>query len=352
MEHAAAVRIGDKLVGDGQRVFVIAEIGINHNGSLDIAKKLIDGAVLAGCDAVKLQKRTPEVCVPKDQWYIERETPWGRMTYIDYRHKVEFGVREYSAIDRYCKERKIDWFVSCWDEESVDFMERFDTPCYKAASASLTDHDLLRKMKSTGKPLMMSTGMSTMDEIEHAVSAIGERNLLVAHSTSTYPCPIDALNLRMIATLKSLHPSCPIGYSGHETGLATTWAAVAMGATFVERHITLDRAMWGTDQAASVEIVGLVKLVQNIRDVERSLGDGVKRIHEGEIGPRNKLRRVRSDESGVHTTTNGVATNGVASSTKRVANGAVNGAVNGARAANANGHASNGQRRRALTNGA
>src|SRR5579883_1332211 len=258
--NGPVIRIGNRMVGDGHPVFVIAEIGINHNGSLDVAKKLIVGAVLAGCDAVKFQKRTPELCVPKDQWYIERDTPWGRMTYIDYRHKVEFGVKEYKEIARYAKERKIDWFVSCWDEESVDFMERFDTSCYKAASASLTDHALLKKMKSTGRPLIMSTGMSTMAEIERSIATIGEDNLLVAHSTSTYPCPVEALNLRMIHTLKTRYPGCPIGYSGHETGLSPTWAAVAMGATFVERHITLDRAMWGTDQAASVEVVGFVKL--------------------------------------------------------------------------------------------
>jgi len=344
MNERAVVRIGERLVGDGQPVYVVAEIGINHNGSLDVAKKLIDGAVLAGCDAVKFQKRTPELCVPKDQWYIERDTPWGRMTYIDYRHKVEFGAREYGEIDRYCKERHIDWFVSCWDEESVDFMERFDTPCYKAASASLTDHELLRKMKSTGKPLIMSTGMSTMQEIEKSIAAVGEKGLLVAHSTSTYPCPVEALNLRMIGTLKALYPHVPIGYSGHETGLSPTWAAVAMGATFVERHITLDRAMWGTDQAASVEIVGLVKLVANIRDIERSLGDGIKRVHEGELAARKKLRRVHGEEeSGVHASV-GADNASVAVNGNGHAKGA-NGHANGT-----NGHANG--RRRALTNGA
>jgi N-acetylneuraminate synthase len=297
----AIVRIGAEQVGDGERVLVIAEIGINHNGSVDVAKKLIDGAVLAGCDAVKFQKRTPELCVPRDQWNIERDTPWGRLTYIEYRRRIELGEAEFAEIDRYCKDRKIAWFASCWDEPSVDFMERFEPPCYKAASASLTDATLLRKMKSTGRPLIMSTGMSTMGEIERAIGGLGTKNLLVAHSTSTYPCPPEALNLRMIHTLKDHWPECPIGYSGHEVGLAPTWAAVAMGATFVERHITLDRAMWGTDQAASVEIVGLVRLVASIRDIERSMGDGVKRVHEGELAARKKLRRVRSEEeNGVH----------------------------------------------------
>jgi N-acetylneuraminate synthase len=293
----AHVKLGSKLVGDGQPVFIIAEIGINHNGSLDIAKKMIDGASHAGCDAVKFQKRTPEICVPKDQWNIERDTPWGRMTYLEYRHKVEFTKSDYAEIDQFCKEKGILWFASCWDEPSVDFMEQFNPPCYKAASASLTDIELLKKKKSTGRPLIISTGMSTMEEIETAVEAIGTENLLIAHATSTYPCPPEELNLKMIHTLKAKYPMCPIGYSGHETGLATTWATVAMGATFIERHITLDRAMWGTDQAASVEIGGLDRLVGNIRDIEKAMGDGVKRVYESEVGPRKKLRRVQSTVS-------------------------------------------------------
>jgi N-acetylneuraminate synthase len=313
----AVVGIGPQWVGDGQPVFVVAEIGINHNGSVEVAKKLIDGAVLAGCDAVKFQKRTPELCVPRHQWDVERDTPWGRLKYIDYRRRIEFGLLDFVEIDRYCREHEIKWFASCWDELSVDFMERFDPPCYKAASASLTDLPLLQKMKSTGRPLIMSTGMSTMSEIERAVATVGTDRLLVAHSTSTYPCPPEALNLRMIQTLKARWPHIPVGYSGHETGLAPTWAAVAMGATFVERHITLNRAMWGTDQAASVEIGGLVRLVSNIRDIEQSMGDGVKRLHEGEIVARRKLRRVRADEeNGVPSSgmaSNGVPSNGVPS---------------------------------------
>src|SRR5262252_9042608 len=285
------VEIGDRLIGPGHPVFVIAEIGINHNGSLQLAKKLIDGAILAGCDAVKFQKRTPEKCVPVDQWYNERDTPWGRMTYIDYRHRIEFGESEYAEIDRYCRDRDIYWFASCWDEESVDFIESFNPPCYKAASASLTDIELLLKMKATGRPLIVSTGMSTMDEVETTVKMVGEENLLIAHSTSAYPCPPDELNLLMINTLERRYHQCPIGYSGHETGLAPTWAAVALGATFVERHITLDRAMWGSDQSASVEIVGLMRLVANIRDIERAMGDGVKRVYASEISARSKLRR-------------------------------------------------------------
>ncbi len=296
MSHEG-VRIGDHVVGAGHRVMVVAEIGINHNGSLEVARKLIDGALLAGCDAVKFQKRTPERCVPRDQWYIERDTPWGRIPYIEYRRRIELSEQDFVAIDRYCRERGILWFASCWDEESVDFIEQFDPPCYKAASASLTDLPLLRRMRTTSKPLMLSTGMSTTEEIDRAVAAVGEEDLLLAHATSTYPCPVEQVNLRMIDTLRRRFPRIPIGYSGHETGLAPTWAAVAMGAAFVERHITLDRAMWGSDQAASVEIVGLVRLVANLRDIERSLGDGVKRVYEEELVARSKLRRVRGDEA-------------------------------------------------------
>jgi N-acetylneuraminate synthase len=295
-----AVSIGKRMIGDGHPVYVIAEIGINHNGSVDIAKDLIFGAVGAGADCVKFQKRTPELCVPADQWHLERDTPWGRMTYIDYRRKVEFSVDQYAEIDRYCRELGIDWTASCWDEPSVDFMEQFDPPFYKMASASLTDLPLLRKARSTGRPLMISTGMSTMEEIIEAVKAVGNRDhadrpdLMIAHSTSTYPCKVEELNMRMISTLRNRYPDAPIGYSGHETGLSTSLAAIALGANFLERHITLDRAMWGTDQAASVELVGFERLVRDARDIQRSLGDGVKRVYESEMGPRAKLRRVQS----------------------------------------------------------
>jgi N-acetylneuraminate synthase len=295
-----AVSIGNRMIGDGHPVYVIAEIGINHNGSVDTAKELIFGAVGAGADCVKFQKRTPELCVPRDQWDIERDTPWGRMTYIDYRRKVEFSVDDYAQIDSYCGELGIDWTASCWDEPSVDFIEQFEPPFYKMASASLTDIPLLLKARATGRPLMISTGMSTMEEIIEAVKAVGTRdyadrpNLMIAHATSTYPCKVDELNLRMIATLRQRYPDIPIGYSGHETGLSPSLAAVALGASFLERHITLDRAMWGTDQAASVELVGFERLVRDVRDIHRSLGDGVKRVYESELGPRAKLRRVQS----------------------------------------------------------
>lgn len=292
---SATLQAGDRVIGDGQPVYVIAEIGINHNGDLGIAKKLIDGAVFAGADAVKFQKRTPEICTPRDQWEKERDTPWGRMTYIDYRHRVEFDRDDYAAIDAHCRDRGIHWFASCWDEPSVEFIEQFDPPLYKAASASLTDLDLLEAMGATGKPLIISTGMSTMDEIHAAVDRLGTERLGIAHSTSAYPCGVEELNLRMIQTLKALWPEVAIGYSGHEVGLSPTWAAVALGATFVERHVTLDRAMWGSDQAASVEVMGLHNLVRNIHDIETALGDGVKQVYESELAPMQKLRRVQTN---------------------------------------------------------
>lgn len=290
------VQIGDKLVGEGQPVYIIAEIGINHNGSLDVAKKLIDGAALAGCDAVKFQKRTPELCVPPDQWYIERETPWGRMSYIEYRHKVEFSEEEYGEIDRYCKEKKIHWFASPWDVQAVEFLEQFDPVVYKGSSASLTDDQLLSKMRETGKPIILSTGMSTIDQVQKAIALIGHENLLLAQSTSAYPCKLEELNLRVIQSYRNLFPGIPIGYSGHETGLAPTYAAVALGASFIERHITLDRAMWGSDQAASVEIHGVVHMVRDIRDIEKALGNGVKEVYQSEMGSIKKLRKVKAEK--------------------------------------------------------
>jgi len=287
------MKIGNKLVGDGHPSYIIGEIGINHNGDVDLAKQMIDAAVAAGIDAVKFQKRTPEVCTPLDQQSKMRQTPWGYITYLDYRYKVEFGVDEYQEIDRYCKDRGIDWFVSVWDEGSVDFMEQFDTPAYKLPSASLTDYNLLRHVRATGRPVIISTGMSTMDEIRRGVEVVGIENLGMMHSTSSYPCPPEELNLRMIETLKKEFPQIPIGYSGHEVGLVPSAVAVALGACMVERHITTDRAMWGSDQSASVEPGGLNKLVKYIRVTEQGLGDGVKQVYASEMGSRDKLRRVK-----------------------------------------------------------
>jgi N-acetylneuraminate synthase len=290
------VKIGSRLIGDGHPVFIVAEIGINHNGDLEIAKRMIDAAVHAGVDAVKFQKRTPELSTPPEQQKQMRETPWGYISYLEYRHKVEFSESEYREIDRYCKGKKIPWFASVWDEQAVDFMGNFDTPVYKIPSASLTDHNLLRHARHTDKPLILSTGMSTMEEIRAAVKVTGTKDLVITHCTSTYPCEPNQLNMRVINALRDEFP-CPIGYSGHEVGLVPPVVAVSLGACMVERHLTLDRAMWGSDQAASVEPGGFDRLVMYIRVCEESLGDGFKRVYESEKPSLKKLRRVVSQAS-------------------------------------------------------
>ena len=290
------IKIGNKLVGDGHPAYVIAEIGINHNGDLGIAKQMIDAAVHAGADAVKFQKRTPDVATPPDQQKQMRETPWGYISYLDYRYKVEFNEEQYGEIDSHCKAKGIAWMVSVWDEPSVDFMGKFDTPAYKIPSASLTDSKLICKARATGKPLILSSGMSTMEQIQKGVEVAGAGGLALMHCTSTYPCEPEELNLKMVETLRNEFPSLPIGYSGHEVGLVPSAVAVALGACMVERHLTLDRAMWGSDQAASVEPGGFERLVKYIRVTEASLGDGVKKVYDSEKGSMKKLRRVTGED--------------------------------------------------------
>lgn len=285
------MQIGNKSIGRGHPCYVIAEIGINHNGSLETAKKLIDVASVAGCDAVKFQKRNPDVCVPEEQKSRMRETPWGYISYLDYRWKMEFGVEAYQEIERYCAEKKIDWFVSCWDIPSVELMEKhFNLVAYKIPSACITDMELLDQYKKTGRPLIVSTGMSTSEQIDAAVQRLEGADLALTHCTSTYPCPVNELNLNVIQTLQKKY-DVPVGYSGHEVGLQATLAAVTLGACIVERHITLDRAMWGTDQAASVEPSGLIRLVRDIRIIQEALGDGVKKAFDSEKEVAQKLRR-------------------------------------------------------------
>jgi N-acetylneuraminate synthase len=284
------IKLGNALVGDGLPCYIIAEIGINHNGELAIAKKLIDAAVAAKCNAVKFQKRTVEIVYSAEELARPRESPFGS-TNGDLKYGLEFGKEEYTEIDRYCKEKNIDWFASCWDEPSVDFIEQFNVPCYKIASASLTDDALLRHICSKGRPILLSTGMSTLEQIDHAVEILGKKALVVLHTTSTYPALYEELNLRVIPVLHERY-GIPVGYSGHETGLSTSIASAALGASVVERHITLDRAMWGSDQAASVEPQGFAHLVRDIRLVETAMGDGVKRVIEREVSIMKKLRRV------------------------------------------------------------
>lgn len=290
------IKIGSTLVGDGHPCYVIAEIGINHNGDIDTAKNLIDVAVAAGCNAVKFQKRSIEVVYSPEELARPRESPFGT-TNGDLKYGLEFGQEKYQEIDRYCKKKNISWFASCWDEQSVNFIAQFNAPCYKIASACLTDDNLLRHTRSKGHPILLSTGMSTLEQIDHAVQVLGKEDLVILHSTSTYPALYEELNLRVIPMLRQRY-GVPVGYSGHETGLSTTIASVALGACVVERHITLDRAMWGSDQAASVEPQGFTRLVRDIRLVETAMGDGIKRVIEREVPVMKKLRRVDSMGSG------------------------------------------------------
>lgn len=284
-----SVKVGDRVVGPGQPVYIIAEIGINHNGDMKIAKDLIEMSAKAGVDAVKFQKRTPELCVPEDQRNVMRETPWGTMTYMDYRYKVEFEEKEYKELADYAASFNVHLFASPWDVVSVDFLAKMKHPVIKIASASITDMELLKKVADSGLPIIMSTGMSTIEQIDAAVAVLPKDRLLIAHATSAYPCEVDELNLKMIPVLAEKY-QVPTGYSGHETGLQSTVAAIALGATFIERHVTLDRAMWGSDQAASVEPAGLQRLVRDIRVVERALGDGIKKVYESELKPMQRLR--------------------------------------------------------------
>ncbi|KJL20567.1 N,N'-diacetyllegionaminic acid synthase [Microbacterium oxydans] len=286
------VSIGSRVIGGGRPAYVIAEIGLNHNGDVDIAKKLIDVAARAGADAVKFQKRTPEISTPEHMRDVPRETPWGVMSYLDYRRRVEFGREEYIEIGDHATMLGLDWFASPWDVPSVDFLEDLGVVAHKVASASLTDTELLIALRETGKPVILSTGMSTIEQIDRALETLGTDLVVLMHATSTYPLEPEEANLRVIATLRDRYPGVPVGYSGHERGLQISLAAVAIGAVAIERHITLDRTMWGSDHAASLEPTGLEHLVRDIRVIERATGDGVKRVFDSERAPMAKLRRI------------------------------------------------------------
>lgn len=284
------VKVANKLIGDGQPCFITAEIGINHNGSLALAKRLIDLAVSVRCDAVKFQKRTVDVVYSKEELAKERESVFGT-TNGDLKRGLEFGYDEYKEIDEYCKEKGIIWYASCWDKGSVDFIEQFNPPCYKIASASLTDDELLKYTKAKDKPIFLATGMSTMEQIDHAVEILGKENLIIYHCTSTYPTDNSEINLKVIPVLKERF-DCPIGFSGHEKGIFPTILSTVVGACAVERHITTDRTLWGSDQAASLEFDGLNRIVRDIRQVKTLMGDGVKKVYDSELPIIKKLRKV------------------------------------------------------------
>lgn len=274
-----------------KRPYLIAEIGINHNGDLQIAKKLIDATFACSWDCAKFQKRNPDKCVPEDQKNIKRQTPWGEMTYLKYKHRMEFGKKEYDYIDRYCREKPLDWSLSVWDLDSLEFARQYDLPFLKIPSAHLSNLELLKKAGQTGVPIILSTGMSTQAELDQAVEVLAKHasEYVLMHCNSSYPAKLDELNLKTIPKLIERY-NCVVGYSGHEFGLDPTTVAVSMGAMVIERHITLDHSMWGTDHSSSVEIQGMDKLFKQINSVQRILGDGEKRLFEGEIAVRKKLR--------------------------------------------------------------
>lgn len=286
------VRIGSHVVGGGNPVYVIAEIGLNHNGDVELAKRLIDVAAHSGANAVKFQKRTPEIATPEHMRDVPRETPWGTMSYLEYRHRVEFDRAQYVEIGDYATLAGLDWFASPWDVPSVEFLEDLNVVAHKVASAGLTDLELLAALRDTGKPVILSTGMSTIEQIDRAMATLDTDRVVLMHATSTYPMEPEEANIKMIATLRDRYAGVPVGYSGHERGLQISLAAVAIGAVAVERHVTLDRTMWGSDHAASLEPGGLAHLVRDIRVIETALGDGVKRVYPGEQAPMAKLRRV------------------------------------------------------------
>jgi N-acetylneuraminate synthase len=295
-EVTPCLRLGDRFVGPEHPCYVIAELGQNHNGDVQQAILMLRAAKQSGADAVKFQKRTPALCVPADQQSIPRDTPWGVMSYLEYRERLELSEKDYDLIDKAARLLGIAWFASVWDEPSVEFMAKYRPPALKIPSACLTDHDLLRACRKTGRPVILSTGMSTMEEIDAAVRVLGRDRLAVLHCTSTYPAQPAELNLRVIETLRQRYGDVVIGYSGHELGLSTTGCAVVLGASIVERHFTLNRADFGTDQAASLEPKGFATLVRDIRKWEAAQGDGIKRVYDSERASMVRLRRVPSRE--------------------------------------------------------
>jgi N-acetylneuraminate synthase len=283
--------INNHVISDSSPVFMIAEIGVNHNGSLDIAKRLIDAAFACDWHSVKFQKRNPDLCVPEDQKKLFRETPWGKITYLDYRYKVEFGESQYAYIDNYCRQKPISWSASVWDIPSLEFILGYGVPFIKIPSAKLTEDDLLKIAAKSGKPVILSTGMSTLEEVDRAVEILEKSangNYILLHTNSAYPAPANELNLRMIKFLRDRY-DCLVGYSGHEYDLEPSVVAVSLGACVIERHITVDHKMWGSDQAASLEVHAMDLLHKRIKEVAGVLGDGIKKITPSELQSRKKL---------------------------------------------------------------
>lgn len=277
--------------------YIIGEIGINHNGCIENVRKLIDIACVSGFDAVKFQKRNPDKCVPEHQKNKIKDTPWGKMSYIDYKHNIEFGKRSYNIISKYCESKGIDWSASPWDKDSIDFLSQYNLPWVKVPSALITNHSYLKYISKSFEKVILSTGMTTENELHESMNVLNDsgtdnKNITILHCNSTYPSPVEHLNLNYIKRLQELYPTCTIGYSGHEYGLVTTTATIAMGAKVIERHITLDKTMWGSDQMCSLEPHAMFKLVRQIRELEQSLGSSLekKSIYPGEEEKIKSLR--------------------------------------------------------------
>lgn len=286
------INLGNYIINESTFPYIIAEIGINHNGDMQIAKKLIDAANACLWNCVKFQKREPEIAVPEEQKNMIRDTPWGKMTYLEYKKKIEFGKKEYDYIDKYCKEKPIAWTASPWDIPSLEFILEYDLPFIKIASASNANWNLLKLACESKKPLLVSTGMSSLEEVDETVNFLekySSGNYILMHTNSAYPTPASELNLRMITTLKKRY-NCLVGYSGHEMDLEPTVVAVSLGAKVIERHITLDHNMWGTDQAASLSVTAMSMLQGRMKEILLMLGDGKKNITESEKEVRKKLR--------------------------------------------------------------
>jgi N-acetylneuraminate synthase len=286
------IKIDGRMVGDQQPVYMIAEIGLNHNGDMQNAKKLIDAAFATNWDCVKFQKRTPDICVPEHQKNVMRDTPWGKMTYLEYRYKVEFEKEQYDYIDVYCREKPISWTASIWDLKSLEFLMSYDVPFIKIPSAKLTEHEYLINASKSGKPVILSTGMSTIEEIDAAVEVLAKYSkgdYVLMHTNSSYPAPPEELNLKVINFLQERY-KCIIGYSGHEYDLEPTVIASSLGASIIERHVTLDHNMWGSDHFASLEVHAMDMLRKRIKNIGVFLGDGIKKLTTKELEVRKKLR--------------------------------------------------------------
>ena len=288
------LQIGNYIISDDSKPYLIAEIGINHNGDLQIAKKLIDAANACGWHAVKFQKRVPDIAVPEEQKSVMRDTPWGRMTYLEYKKRVEFEKEEYNYIDKYCKEKPIDWSASPWDMPSLEFLLQYDVPFVKIASATMTNDELLIRASQSGRTVILSTGMSEMEEIDHAVGILekyASGGYVLMHTNSAYPAEHKDLNLNVIKTFKERY-NCIVGYSGHEQDLEPTVVATVMGARVIERHVTLSHEMWGTDQKASLEVSGMAILSSRVRTIDEMMGDGIRTVRDAELPVKKKLRGV------------------------------------------------------------